>query len=258
MFFRKLYRATRVVLTFLFGMIELTIKRPHSRPERAAWLSKFCKKLLATSDITYSVVGPVPGSGAIISNHLNYSDILVHSAIHPVVFVSKAELRRTPVLGWVSMMAGTFYVERGAGGSAAKAAEGMAKAFRDNIPLVFFPEGQTTTGEQPTIPFRSGLLAQTLLANEPITAAFIHYDLAPEALAAGYTAVKDVHWGTQSLLSHLWTQTGIASMHITIYFADAPIVFSEAALANRRIAAAEAREAVRALAVPLQSPPAAR
>jgi 1-acyl-sn-glycerol-3-phosphate acyltransferase len=252
MFFQKLYRATRVVLTFLFGMAELVIKRPRTRPDRALWLSNFCKKLLRNGDITYTVVGSIPTHGAVISNHLNYTDILMHSAMRPCVFVSKAELRRTPVLGWVSMMSGTIYVERGAGGSAAKAAAGMAKDFRDGLPVVYFPEGGTTDGLTPAAPFHSGLLAQTLLAGQPITAAFIHYDLSPADLAAGHTATRDIHWSTQPLLKHLWAQTGIRALRGTVYFAEAPIPFSAGALADRKVAAEEARAAVLALSVPLQ------
>jgi 1-acyl-sn-glycerol-3-phosphate acyltransferase len=251
-FFRQVFRSLRVVFIFLFGMLELVIKRPHTRPERAAWLSKFCGQLLRAANMTYSVVGTPPQHGAIISNHLNFTDILVHSAIHPVVFVSKAELRKTPVLGWVSMMSGTQYVERGAGGSAEKAAQGMAKGFRDGLPIVFFPEGTTGTGEVPAMPFRSGLIAQTLDAQQPMTPAFIHYDVSQEDLAAGRSARGNIFWGPETLLNRLWAITALKSIHATIYFASEPIVFTQAALANRKIAAAACRDAVRALAVPLQ------
>lgn len=251
-FFRQVFRSLRVVFIFLFGMLELLIKRPHSRPERAAWLSKFCGQLLRAANMTYTMVGPAPTQGAIISNHLNFTDILVHSAVHPVVFVSKIELRKTPILGWVSMMSGTQYVERGSGGSAQRAAEGMAKGFRDGLPIVFFPEGTTGTGEVPAMPFRSGLLAQTLEAGQPITAAFVHYEVSAEDLAAGRSARKNIFWGKETLLNRLWEITALKKIHATIYFAPEPITFSEAAIANRKVAAAESRNAVRALAVPLQ------
>ena len=148
-FFRRLYRFTRVCLTFAYGMIELVIKRPHSRAARAAWLSVFCNRLLRATGVTFNTSGNVPMHGAVITNHLTYIDIIIHSAMRPCVFVSKAELRDTPVLGWVSMMAGTIYVHRGAGGSAVAAAEIMAKGFRDGLPVVFFPEGGTFVGDIP-------------------------------------------------------------------------------------------------------------
>ena len=243
-FARKLYRAVSVVLVFAFCIVELVVTRPRTRMQRAAWLSRLSGRVLRTVDISYTPIGAVPDHGAIISNHLSYVDILVHSALHPCVFVSKAELRKTPVLGWMSMMAGTVYVTRGAGGSAQKAAEGMAKGFRDGLPVVFFPEGTTGVGDVPVMPFHSGLLAQALDAGAPIVPAFVSYQLAAVDLAEGRTARNDVHWGPQTLPAHLWNLCGLHAIHVTVRFAAAPIAFTEAALKNRKRAAEEARTAV--------------
>ncbi len=229
---------------FAYAGVELVVTRPRTRPDRAAWLNRFCARTLRALDIAYTLAGPVPQSGAVISNHLSTLDILLHSAMRPCVFVSKAELRATPVLGWMSMMSGTVYVARGQGGSASKAAEGMAKGFRDGLPVVFFPEGTTGVGDVPAMPFRSGLLAQSIEAGAPIVPAFIAYALSPRDVAAGKTLSQDVHWGPQSLLHHVWRLLSLHSLHATIRFGDAPIAFTEAAVANRKVAAVEAREAV--------------
>ncbi|MFC6644965.1 1-acyl-sn-glycerol-3-phosphate acyltransferase [Granulicella cerasi] len=116
MIFRKLFRLVRVVLVFAYYIVEVIIRRPKTRALRAAWLSRLCKSLMRAANITVSVEGPIPTQGAVITNHLNLTDILAHSAVNPCVFISKMEVRKLPVMGWVSMMAGTLYVERGAGG----------------------------------------------------------------------------------------------------------------------------------------------
>jgi lyso-ornithine lipid O-acyltransferase len=246
--FRRLYRAIKVIAHFSYGTVELAITRPKTRAARAAWLSHFCARLARSMEIRLNVVGPVPMQDAIISNHLTYVDIVLHAAARPCVFVSKIELRSTPLLGWMSMMSGTVYVARGFGGSAAKAAEGMAKGLRDGLPVVFFPEGTTGVGDEPTLPFRSGLLMQTLEAEVPIVPAFISYELSPKDVAAGRTLRNDVHWGPQSLPAHMWAFFGLHELKATIRFAESAIVFSKEALANRKIAAVEAQEAVVALA----------
>ncbi len=251
-FLRRIHRVLLVVIVFAYTVVEVLIKRPKTRAARAAWLSQLGKRLLWTQDVTYSVVGPMPMSGAVISNHLTYVDILVHAAMRPCVFVSKIELRATPVLGWISMMAGTVYVARGAGGSAAKAAQGMAQGFADGLPVVFFPEGTTGVGDVPVLPMRSGLLAQAIAAEEPITAGFIHYDLGARDLALGKSTRNDVHWGTETLWQHIWKFVDLHGIHATIHFADSPIAFTEAAIANRKVAAVEAAAAVEALSVPVQ------
>ncbi len=251
-FLRRIYRVLLVVIVFAYTVVEVLIKRPKTRAARAAWLSQLGKRLLWTQDITFTTVGTVPDHGAVISNHLTYVDILVHAAMRPCVFVSKIELRATPVLGWISMMAGTVYVARGAGGSAAKAAQGMAQGFADGLPVVFFPEGTTGVGDVPVLPMRSGLLAQAIAAEEPITAGFIHYDLGPRDLAHGKSTRNDVHWGDETLWQHIWKFVDLHGIHATIYFAASPIAFTEAAIANRKVAAVEAAAAVAALSVPVQ------
>ncbi len=254
-FLRSTLRILHVTFVFAYAVVEVLIRRPRTRAERAAWLSELGQRLCRALRITYQTRGPVPMHGAVITNHLSYVDIFIHAAMRPCVFVSKSELRSTPVLGWISMMAGTVYVERGSGGAAAKAAEGMGKGFRDGLPVVFFPEGTTGVGDEPAMPLRSGLLSQAIALDQPITAGFIHYDLAPVDLARGKTARSDVHWGPQTLWQHIWNFAGLQGLHATVRFADAPIAFSPQAVANRKLAAEEARAAVAALSVPVQPPP---
>jgi lyso-ornithine lipid O-acyltransferase len=253
---RRIYRILALAAVFAYSIAEALITRPRSRALRAAWLSRIGNRLLHTQDITFTTIGPIPSHGAVITNHLTYVDVILHSAMRPCVFVSKIELRKTPIFGWVSMMAGTIYIDRRPGRtrSATKAAEGMAKGFRDNLPVVFFPEGTTGVGDTPTLPFRNGLLSQALAAGQPITAGFIHYDLTPYDLARGKSTRNDVHWGQQTLLQHLWNFADLNGVHGTIHFAPEPIPFTEAALKNRKIAGAEAQAAVQALAVPTQQP----
>jgi 1-acyl-sn-glycerol-3-phosphate acyltransferase len=244
---RKLYHAVAIALAFAYSMAEVAVQRPRTRAARAAWLSRLCSRLMRSMNMTVSTIGPVPMHGAVISNHLSYTDVLLHSASRPCVFVAKAELRKTPILGWCSMMSGTVYVSRGAGGSAARAGEEMAAGFRDGLPVVFFPEGTTGVGDEPTLPFRSGLLSQTLAAGAPITAAFVRYQLSARDLAHGKTVRRDVVWGPETLLQNMWKLFGTRSMTGTIEYAAQPIAFSNAALTDRKLAAIEARDAVAAL-----------
>jgi lyso-ornithine lipid O-acyltransferase len=244
---RKLWRLVRLVWAFSFQLTKLLVMRPHTRPERAAWLTGFCRQVLRVVDVSYETEGHVPLEGAVITNHLTYMDIVVHSAIHPCVFVSAIETRAMPLIGWISMMAGTVYVERGAGGSAEKAAQGMAKGFRDGLPVVFFPEGGTFVGDEPVMPFHSGLLAQALEAGAPVTAGFIRYELSAEDVARGKSARNDVHWGHQAMLGHIWNFLGLRGVKAVVRFADEPIVFSAQAYEDRKVAAAEAQAAVLAV-----------
>lgn len=243
-FFKTLWRATKLAWVFVAQLTKLVVTRPHSRPERAAWLTGFCRAGLRAVGMSCSTEGHVPLEGSVITNHLSYLDIVVHSAIHPCVFVAAIETRKMPLIGWISMMAGTVYVERGVGGSAEKAAQVMAKGFRDGLPVVFFPEGGTFVGDEPVMPFRSGLLAEAMDAGAPVTAGFIRYELSAEDVARGKTTRNDVHWGHQPLVRHIWNFLGLSGLKANVRFAEEPIVFSAEAYEDRKVAAVEAREAV--------------
>jgi 1-acyl-sn-glycerol-3-phosphate acyltransferase len=247
-FFRKFFRLLLVCFDFAYEIAFVLITRPKTRAGRAAWLTRLTRRVMRTVGMTFTTEGPVPQSGAVISNHLTFFDIFLHSAVRPCVFISKIELRSFPVLGWVSMMAGTVYVSRGAGGSAAKAAEGMGKGLRDGLPVVFFPEGTTGVSHNTIMSLRSGLLAQAIMLGQPITTAYVHYELSARDLAAGYTIEKDFYWGTQTLPQLIWRILGLHKVHGVLRFAEAPIEFSAAALENRKTAALEARAAMLALA----------
>ncbi len=251
LFWHKLVRGLKVVAAFGVSLTELVVRRPQTRPARAAWLTKFCHRVLRAAGVTWSVSGPVPQGGAVITNHLTYVDILVHAALRPCVFVSAIETRKMPLIGWISMMAGTVYVTRGAGGSAAKAAGGMADGFRDRLPVVFFPEGGTGLGDEPVLPLHTGLLNAAMEAGAPVTAGFLRYQLTEKDIASGRSTRADVHWGKQSLPAHLWNFFALQAVHAHFHFANGPLVFSTAALADRKVAAEEARTVLVQLSEPL-------
>lgn len=195
--------------------------------------------------IAIAVQGTFPERGAVISNHTGYLDILTFAAIAPCVFVSKAEIRGWPVLGWMTTMSGTIYVERGRGGSAARAAAQMPDAAAAGLPVVFFPEGTTTNGRE-LLPFHGGVLNEALASGEPVTAAYVTYSLGAGNGAA--TVEDDVaYWGDVVLAKHIFRLLGLRKIGVAVRFAEAPIGFSEQALTNRKLAAAEARLAVTAL-----------
>jgi 1-acyl-sn-glycerol-3-phosphate acyltransferase len=228
---------------FAVAGTELLVKRPATREARADWLHRFAAGAIRRLGIEIDVVGTFPERGAVISNHLSYLDIVVFAALHPCVFVSKAEIAEWPVVGWMTTMSGTVYVSRGHGGSAVKARSGMQGAADAGLPVVFFPEGTTTNGSE-LLKFHSGLLAQAMVEGQPITAAYVRYSLGPGNDA---TVADDVcYWGDAKMLPHIFKLLGLRGMGAEVRFAAAPIEFSNDGL-HRKLAAIEARRAVVAL-----------
>jgi 1-acyl-sn-glycerol-3-phosphate acyltransferase len=244
-FGRSVVRSIKLVGYFARFGAELLITRPKTRQARAAWLHRFCATALHGLGLKLTIEGEFPAKGALIANHLSYIDIIVFAALSPCVFCAKAEMEHWPLIGWMTTMAGTVYIDRGRGGSALKAKSGMKAAADAGLPVVFFPEGTTTNGET-MLPFHSGLLAQAMAAEEPVTAAYLRYSL-DEDNGPGVTVEDDVcYWGDRSMWPHVFRFLGLKGAHATVRFGDGPIRFSSDLL-HRKRAAVEARNAVVAL-----------
>lgn len=244
-FFRAAWRTFFLLGITATAIVELVVMRPRTRQERADWLHRLCERALRRLGVVIDVKGVFPSRGAVISNHLSYLDIIVYAAIHRCVFVSKAEVGKWPVIGWMTTMSGTVYVERGHGGSAMRAREGMQETVDDGLPVVFFPEGTTSSGEG-LLKFHGGLLSQALASGAAVTAAFVRYRIG-EGNPPEMTVRDDVHyWGDGNMWKHIFRFMALKDVRAEVHFADGPIVFKSTA-GQRKQAAAEACEAVKAL-----------
>jgi lyso-ornithine lipid O-acyltransferase len=234
-------RSFKLLGMFFYATLELLVTRPATREQRAEWLHRFCARAIRKMGIGLRVVGVYPERGVVISNHLGYLDIVVFAALHRCVFVSKAEIRSWPLLGWMTTMAGTVYVERGRGGSAVRASGGMNAAAEAGLPVVFFPEGTTSKGET-VLKFHSGLLAQAMQSGQPIWAAHVRYRLT-EDNGPGITLAEVSYWDDTPLLKHIFRLLAVRGIEVEVRFAETPIAFSED-VGQRKLAAAEARAVV--------------
>lgn len=225
----------------LYACAELMVRRPATRLDRAVWLHQLCRRSIGSFGVEVCATGSFPERGVLISNHLSYVDIVVFASMAPCVFVSKSEVERWPVLGWMTTMAGTVYVERGKRGSAKEAGSGMRAAAEAGLPVVLFPEGTTSSGDT-ILKFHSGLLAEAVADERPVTPAYLRYSLTGED--GDSTARDDVaYWGERAMVPHIFRFMALRGVRAEVTIADAPIRFSEGS-ASRKLIAVEARQAV--------------
>lgn len=101
---------------------------------------------------------PLPRNVLFLCNHLSWLDIMVIAGATGTAFVSKDEVARWPVFGWLARLNNTVFVGR----DEKRQVRGQAGALRDALasgqPVALFPEG-TTDGGPEVLPFRSSLLA---------------------------------------------------------------------------------------------------
>ena len=226
---------------FAYATLQLIVKRPATRQQKAEWLHQFCLRAVRRMGLAVRQVGTFPERGVVISNHLGYLDVVAFAALHKCAFVGKSEIRKWPFLGWITAMGGTVYVQRGRGGSAGRAKSGMQEASDAGIPMVFFPEGTCSLGDT-VLPFRSGLLGEAIAAGQPITAACLRYRLTQDN--GPNRSLADVcFWDNTLLVKHIFRMLSMRGIEVELRFAQSPIAFSVGA-DQRKLAAQQAHAAV--------------
>jgi 1-acyl-sn-glycerol-3-phosphate acyltransferase len=201
-------------------------------PEGAVWIHGWCGRILRRLGIDASVCGQLPGQTAsagngfeaVVCNHLSYIDILLMSATRPFVMVAKTEVRRWPLLGWLTAQAGTVYVDRGGKPETYPAVNAaMAKAYRSGLPVLFFPEGTTTDGSG-VLPFRRGLFHSVLRDSVQVSTAAICYTLDSDETDA--SVAEDVcWWGDAEFTPHVFRFLGLRSVRAAVRFG--PVIHGE-------------------------------
>ena len=105
------------------------------------------------------VVGqPLEAHVLFLANHLSWLDILLIAGATGSRFVSKAEVARWPVVGWLASLNDTIFVARTERSAVKGQADAVRVALADGRPVGLFPEG-TTAGGTEVLPFRASLLA---------------------------------------------------------------------------------------------------
>ena len=151
----RLYRAARVVLHLLSGFFEVLLFFPfYGKPRRKRAVGRWSAGLLAILKVVPSFRGspPVPAQRAavLVSNHVSWLDIQLIHSVWQVRFVAKSEVRRWPLIGWLSAHTGTLFIERGKGRHAARINQSIQAAFREGDAIGVFPEGTTSSGMELT------------------------------------------------------------------------------------------------------------
>jgi lyso-ornithine lipid O-acyltransferase len=163
---------------------------------RALWLSLWSRRTLEALQVRVRTSGTPPHAGLLVSNHLSYLDIVVLSALEPIRFVAKADVRGWPVMGQLAIMAGTLFIDRSRRSDVSRLNTELAEALAEDVPVVLFPEGTSSDGAG-VLPFRSSLLAPAAEAGTPITPCHLGYELDD-----GSVADEVCYWRDMTFVPH--------------------------------------------------------
>ena len=147
----------------------------------------------------------------VVSNHESFADILLISHLPwEMKWLSKAELFRIPIMGWMMWLAGDIPVKRGFGPSAVEAMERCRKALRQRVSVMIFPEG-TRSKTAELLPFKDGAFRLAVEAGVPIL---------PLALSGTGTALPKHGWRFGRSAAHLRVLEPVDTAGLTL--ADVP------------------------------------
>ena len=199
----------RAVWSFVRGLGHVlgglwTIHRrfPQLSPaERVECVRLWSRQMLRILRVDLHVLGEPPAQGPllVVCNHISWLDILVLNAAQPTRFVSKADVRRWPVLGALITGAGTLYIERESRRDAMRVVHQMADALRAGDLLSVFPEGTTGDGRE-LLPFHGNLLQAAIAVNVPVLPValrFVERD-------SGQPSDAPTYIGDTTLIASIW------------------------------------------------------
>ena len=163
-----------------------------------------------------------------ICNHASYLDVPVLGGLLDARFVAKAEVARWPVIGALSTLQGTIFIERRAQGVRQQPAE-LRQALQEGANLVLFPEGTSSDGNR-VLPFKSALFAAAdavvdgvEVRIQPVTIAYSRHRGVP----MGRRLRPCFAWyGDMTLVGHLWTFLGLGGVGVDVVFHE-PVRLSQ-------------------------------
>jgi 1-acyl-sn-glycerol-3-phosphate acyltransferase len=242
--FRAVFKFVGFLAITARGLIDFrssTARGGATLQTRTAWCNRQALRYLRLLNVEVTVRGTPPNGGLLTCNHLSYLDIVVLSGIHRQVFLSKAEVKSWPIIGWLTRCAGTLFVRRDRKADVADLQSQIHDVVAQGIPLTIFPEGTSSDGST-VLPFRSSFLEPAAQNNWPVTPAWIGY-----RLDEGSVADEVCYWRDMTFAPHFFKLLSKKKIYVTVVFGE-PI---ESGLSRKQMAAVLHREVMKLAA---QSP----
>jgi 1-acyl-sn-glycerol-3-phosphate acyltransferase len=171
---------------------------------------RLARRVLEINGVQVSVRGQVPSGPVVLAcNHLGYLDPIVLGALLPLTAIAKSELAGWPFLGRVAAHVGTLFIRRGSPHHGAVVLRQALRRLAAGVPVLNFPEGTTTDGSGPLLPFRRGSFGIARHAGARVVPVALRLD------------PPDAAWvGGAPFLPHYWRMTRRPSLHAVVRFGE--------------------------------------
>ncbi|HRV76857.1 MAG TPA: lysophospholipid acyltransferase family protein [Thauera sp.] len=169
-------RWTRLGLHLLQGVLTIAAVYPFTgRDTHQALRRRWSLGLLRVLGMRLEHRGEAVAPGCmLVANHVSWVDIFAINALAPAAFVSKAEVRAWPVIGWLAAKNDTIFLRRGSRGHARIINEETAALLDAGCNVAIFPEGTTTDGAA-LLHFHAALLQPAIACGHPVQPLALQY-----------------------------------------------------------------------------------
>lgn len=221
----RLYKIIALFIHLLsavsFTLVLLTLFRlpstaPRYRKMVTWWHQRTCKLL----NIERSIMGKAETNTTLyVANHVSWMDIPILASIIDPYFLSKAEVRSWPLVGWIGEKAGTLFIKRGSRSAAHTAHNEISNCLKGNKStagksVLFFPEGKTANGLD-ILRFRPRLFDTAISTQTPIQPIVIYYSHPQYRINPKVPFI-----GKQSFMSNMWTLLGEQQIKVEVHFLE--------------------------------------
>lgn len=138
-----------------------------------------------------------------VMNHRSALDILVSLGFLEARIVSRGDLARWPVVGYLAKRIGTLFVERESTISGARVAGAMVRAVESGLGVLVFPEGTTYEGDE-VKPFRAGAFVVARRTGAEIVPVGVAYE------------GEHASWGDEGFPAHFRRIGGVARTRVAL------------------------------------------
>ena len=209
---RAVWRIVACLAHVLRGVLICAFIFPFLSPaRRVARVGPWCATMLRVLGIRVVVHGEVHAAPVmVVANHVSWIDILAINAAHTARFVSKADIRRWPVIGWLTACGGTLFIERERKRDAMRVVHQIADALKGGDVVAVFPEGTTSDGHG-VLPFHANLLQAAITTRSPVQPMALRY-----ADAASPISASAAYIGDTNLMQSLWWVVNAEGLTATV------------------------------------------
>lgn len=171
--------------------------------------------------ISFSGSRPSPGARGLflVSNHLGYLDGFILGSLFSLVYTSKSELKQWPVIGAMTNLSGTLFIERERKNHITEYIRKMSHVLGQGVNLLFFPEGTTTNGEK-LLNFRSAFFEAAVQARSPVVPITLCY-LSLDGYPITENNRDQLYWyGEMTFMGHFFRLLSHHEISVEVVFHD--------------------------------------